>query len=149
MAALILFQIRLDGHPAGRPEVAVFVDIIIFSAGVRGNVVVAIASQTEHARILIEGIAAGGIGHQGEKVLFAQIVDPGVRRVGAGDDVFAGSVIKIAVLHGVSTSCVNRNGETVVFLPSIIPFHIMKIKTYSVQNAQYGRGECIRIPVET
>ena len=39
-------------------------------------------------------------GFQGEKLFTAQIIDPGKRRFGRGDDIFSGCIIKITELQG-------------------------------------------------
>ena len=101
VTALVLLQVGLDGHPAGRPQVAALVDVVILAAGVGGDVVVAIARQAQQAGVLVKGVAARGVGHQREEILFAEIVDPRVGGIGARDDVLAGSVIEVTVLHGV------------------------------------------------
>ena len=112
VAALIAVQLRLDGHPAGRPEAARVVDVEVLSAGVGGHVVVAIAGDAQHAGVLVEAVAAAGVAHQGEERLAAQVVDPGRGGVGAGDDVLPRQVIKMAVLHGFASSFF---GETKTF----------------------------------
>ena len=100
MTALIVIQICLDGHPAGRPDRAVVVQIEIASAGIGGNVIVAVTGQAEHTCVLIEAVTAGSVGEQGEKLLASQIVNPRVGRVRPGDDVLPALVVKKAELHG-------------------------------------------------
>ena len=103
VAALIAIQRGFHRHEARRPHDAAIVDIEILSARVGRHVVVAVAGQAQHARVLIEAVTAAGVAHQGKKRLAAQIVDPGRRRLRLGDDVFTGRVVKMAVLHEVSS----------------------------------------------
>ena len=58
VAALIAVQLRLSGLPAGIPYGLAVFDIIVTSAGIHGQFVVAVAGQTEKLGILVEGVAA-------------------------------------------------------------------------------------------
>ena len=104
VAALVGVQRGLDRHPArGEDRVAVL-DVEVLPAGVGGHVVVAVAGDAQHARILIEAVAAARIGHQRKERLAAQVVDPGRGRVRPGDHVLPGLVVKMAILHGAFAS---------------------------------------------
>ena len=98
-AALIAVQLGLGGLPAGIPDGAVVVDVEVVSASIGGHVVVAIAGEAQQAGVLAEGVAAGGVAHQGEEVFAAQIVDPGIGSVRSGDDILASCVIKETIFH--------------------------------------------------
>mgnify|MGYP006994483320 CR=1 FL=1 len=103
VAALVAIQRRFDRHEPRRPDHAAVVDVEILPARVGRHIVVAVAGQAQHARVLIEAVAAARVAHQGEERFAAQIVDPGRRRLRLGDDVFPRRVVKIAVLHEVSS----------------------------------------------
>ena len=98
-AALIAVQLGLGGLPAGIPHGAVVIDVEVVSASIGGHVVVAVTGEAQQAGILAEGIAAGGVAHQGEEIFAAQIVDPGAGGVRPGDDKLAASIIEITVAH--------------------------------------------------
>ncbi len=99
VAAGIFIQRGLDRLPAGVPDDAAVIDVKVFSARVGRHVVVAVAGQAQKPGVLIERVAARGIAEQGEKVLAAQVVDPGVRSIRPGDDKLTLCVVKISVLH--------------------------------------------------
>src|SRR5690606_604484 len=75
----------------------VVADVEAPPAGVDGDVVVAVARQAAQPGVAPEGVAAGGVRTQPEEVFLAQVVEPGPRRVGPGDDVFARRVVEVAV----------------------------------------------------
>ena len=111
VAALIAIQRRFDRHEPRRPDHAAVVDVEILPARVGRHIVVAVAGQAQHARVLVEAVAAARVAHQGEERFAAQIIDPGRRRLRLGDDVFPRRVVKIAVLHEVSSFLwMHRNG---------------------------------------
>ena len=100
VAAAVEIQGRLGGLPAGIPNTALLrADIHMEAVGIQGAAVVAVAGDPPQSGILIEAVASRRIGHQGEEVLAAQIVDPGQGRGGRGDHIFPLFVIKMAVLH--------------------------------------------------
>ena len=110
--AFVAVQRRLGGLPAGVPDDVPFLEVEIMPTRVRGNIVVAVAGHAQKPRVLVEGVAAGGVAHQGEEILAAQIVDPGIGRVRTGDDIFAVSVIEMAVVHQANLHSVFRgDGE--------------------------------------
>ena len=108
VTALIGVERGFDRHPArGEHRVAVL-DIEVLSAGVGGHVVVAVAGDAQHARILVEAVAAACVGHQGEKRLAAQVVDPRGGGVRAGDDIFPGRIVEMTIFHGAIASFIRR-----------------------------------------
>ena len=87
--------------PGGRPKPAVLVvaQINVASSGVERNVVVAIARQATEPCVFIEGVSSGGVGDNPEILLATQIVDPGKRRIGPGDNILTILVVKVPVDH--------------------------------------------------
>ena len=87
---------RQEGRAPGHVPVA---DVEAAAPLIVGHVVVAEAGDAPELGVPIEGVAAAGVGDQGEEALVAQVVDPGQGRIGTGDDIFPGLVVKIAVSH--------------------------------------------------
>ena len=83
----------------GAPNVSPLIDAEDSSPSVDGHIVVAVAQQAAHLGITVEGVAASGVGNEGEEVLGAQVVDPGVGGVWGGNNVLACCVVEVAVLH--------------------------------------------------
>ena len=107
-AAFIAVQRGLGGLPARIPDHVAFFEVEVVSARIGGDVVVAVAGHTQKPRVLVEGVAAGGVAHQGEEVLAAQIVDPWIGRVRSGNDIFAVRVVEMAVVHQANLHSVFR-----------------------------------------
>ena len=101
VTAAVAVQGGLGRQEGGAPGGVPVADVEEPPALVVGHVVVAEAGDAAKLGVPIEGVAAAGVGDQGEEPLVAQVVDPGQGRVGPGDDVFPGRVVKIAVSHGV------------------------------------------------
>lgn len=99
MPAFIKIQRGLGRLPAGIPDAVSFFEIEISAIGIRRDVVVAIAGQTEKLCIFIERVAAAGVGNKTEKIAAAKIVDPGKRRCRICDDIFPVDIIKVTVFH--------------------------------------------------
>ena len=110
--AFVTVQRGLGGLPARIPDHVALFEVEVVSARIGGDVVIAVTGHAQKPRVLVEGIAAGGVAHQGEEILAAQIVDPGIGRVRTGDDIFAVSVIEMAVVHQANLHSVFRgDGE--------------------------------------
>ena len=101
MPAFIKIQRGLGRLPAGIPDAVSFFEIEISAIGIRRDVVVAIAGQTEKLCIFIERVAAAGVGNKTEKIAAAKIVDPGKRRCRICDDIFPVDIIKVTVFQDV------------------------------------------------
>ena len=104
VAALVVVELALGRLPAGAPVRAVVVvaEVQVAPAEVERCVVVAVARQPPQPRVPVERVAAGGVRDDPEVVLAAEVVDPGQRRVGSGDDVFASVVVEVS--HSAPTS---------------------------------------------
>ena len=98
VAALVAVQRCLARFPAGRPHRVAVLDVEVASAVVHGHAVIAVARDAAELGILVEAVASGRIGYQGEEIFIAQVVDPGPGRLRVGDDVFAVRVVKVTVL---------------------------------------------------
>ena len=99
MTALVRIQLSLRRLPAGIPYGIPVLDVQVFAIDVCGHVIITITGQTQQLGILIEGISAAGVGYQTEKLVAAQVVDPGKRSLGSGDDIFLMHIIKMTILH--------------------------------------------------
>ena len=101
MAAAVIIELVLRRLPARAPVLARFVvaQVDVPAANVQWGVVVAVPGQAAQAGVAIEGVAASGVRDDPEVRLAAQIVDPGQRRVGPGDDVLAPLIVEMAVPH--------------------------------------------------
>ena len=99
VAALVVVKRRFDRHIARGKDGVPVLDVEVLAARVGGHVVVAVAGDAQHTRVLIEAVSAAGIAHQGKEGLAAQVVDPGRGRVRTDDDVLAGCVVKVTVSH--------------------------------------------------
>ena len=99
MAALIEVEFRLRRLPGRIPDGAAVLDVEVLAVAVIGDIVVAIAGDAQELRILIEGIAAAGVGDQREEVLVPKVVNPGKRRSGCRDDILPVCVIEVSKFH--------------------------------------------------
>ena len=99
MPALVLWQFLLDRKPTRRPVISIVMDIKISAATIKRNIIVSIAGNTPEASILVETISSGSVWNQGEKVFWTKIINPGIRRLGGGDDIFFVYIIKITEPH--------------------------------------------------
>jgi hypothetical protein len=99
VAAFIGVQLRFGRLPAGIPDGIPVFNIDVFAVAVIGLVIIAVSGDPEELGVLIEGIASAGIGDQTEEVSVSQVVDPGQRRPGRRNDIFASVVIKISEFH--------------------------------------------------
>ena len=103
IAEAVAAAIAVQGGPGrqegGAPDRVPVADIEAAPALVVGRIVVAETGDAPQLGVPIEGVAAAGVGDQGEEALVAQVVDPGQGRIGTGDDIFPGLVVKIAVSH--------------------------------------------------
>ena len=97
MTALIEVEWRLTGFPTRVPHGIAILDVEITPAVVHRHVVVAIAGDTAELSVLVEAVATGGIRDEGEKILIAQIVDPGPRSLRVCNDILAMLVVEMTV----------------------------------------------------
>jgi len=104
VAALVPVQGRFRGQEAGVPGfLAGLLHIVEPAAQVSGDGVVAVAQQPLQLGVPVEAVAAHGVGDHAEKILAAQIVDPGQGGTGGLNDVLLPLVIEVSVLHGDSS----------------------------------------------
>ena len=99
MAAGIGIQLRFGGLPARVPDGAAILDIDAMPILIQGGVIVTVAGEPAQPGIPVKAVAAAGIGHQTEKILTAQIVDPGQGRAGRIDHIFPACIFKMSVFH--------------------------------------------------
>ena len=99
VAALVAVQLGLRRRPARVPDGAVVVDVEISAAHIDGDIVVAVTGDPAQTGVLVEAVAAGGVGDQREELLCAQVVDPGVGGSGGSDDVFFVGIVKKSKFH--------------------------------------------------
>lgn len=96
---LVLLQGLLHRTPGSRPVVAGLVVAQVDVAARLVELVEGIADDTASGAGLHEAVAASVLGHDGTIFRIAQVVGPGHGGTGIGNDVLAGFVVKIAVLH--------------------------------------------------
>ena len=72
-------------------------DIEVSTTVVHRHTVIAVTGDATELGILIEVVAAARVGNQSEEVLVTQIVDPGERGGGFGDDKLASLVVVVTV----------------------------------------------------
>ena len=89
VATLELVELAFDRHVAGRPIVAPVVDVEVPAADVGGRVVVAVPKKAPEPRVSVEAIAARLVRDEAEEALGPEVVDPRIRGLGGGDDIFA------------------------------------------------------------
>ena len=99
VAALVEVERRARRLEAGVPDRVAVLHVEVAAVGVQRDVVVAVAREAAQAGVLVERVAAGRVRHEGEKVLVAKVVDPGVGRVRRLDDVLAGLVVEVSEFH--------------------------------------------------
>jgi hypothetical protein len=78
VSAFIALQRGLRRLPAGIPDRFTVADVVVASAGVDRNIVVAVAGQAAKLGILVEAVAAAGIRNQPEELLVPKVVGNGV-----------------------------------------------------------------------
>jgi hypothetical protein len=71
VAAFIAVQFGLGRFPAGIPYGVLVLDIEIFSVDIVWYIIVAVAGHAKQFGILIEGIAAAGVGDKSEELVAA------------------------------------------------------------------------------
>src|SRR5690606_17087538 len=113
--ALETIERTLDGHERRRPVVRAVDDVVVTPAAIHRHVVVAIAGDPPESRVSVEAVAAAEVRDEAEEALRPEIVDPRVRRLGSGDDVFAVLIVEMAETH---VSCSEMSGAL-----SFSPFH--------------------------
>ena len=99
VAAGVVIQRRLGGLPAGVPDSAAIVDIDAVAVHILRGVVVAVAGDAAEPGIPVKAVAARRVGDQAEKVLTAQVVDPGQRGLWGINDILPAFIIKVTKLH--------------------------------------------------
>src|SRR5574344_412397 len=99
MTALVAVKLRLHRFEARVPDCLAVFDIEVASVRVERNVVVAVAGNAAEAGIGIECVSACSVGNEGEELLIAKIVDPGIRGERVGNYILPVLVVEIAELH--------------------------------------------------
>ena len=99
VTALVTVKFCLGRLPAGIPDCVSILYIYVLSVAVVGNIIVTISCNAQKPCIFIKRIAAACVGDQRKEVLVAQIVDPGKRSLGSGDDILPVCVIEISEFH--------------------------------------------------
>ena len=99
VTAGVSVQIGLDRRPARRPYGLAVLDVEVTAAHVNRYVVVTVTGDSAETGILVEVIAAGSVGDQGEKLLCSEVIDPRIRGFRILNDVFFVCVVKIAKFH--------------------------------------------------
>ena len=99
VTAGVSIQISLYRRPARRPYGLAVLDVEVTAAHVNRYVVVTVTGDSAETGILVEVIAAGGVGDQGEKLLCSEVIDPRIRGFRILNDVFFVCVVKIAKFH--------------------------------------------------
>ena len=119
VVALIGIQRRAGRHCPRVPDGIAVLNVVIFSVGIYRNVVVAVAGNAQQLGILVEAVAAAGIGNQGKEILGAQVIDPGQRGIRCGDHIFFIRIIEMSEIHG-------KSSLKVLFL-FIRPYRILSV----------------------
>src|SRR5574344_671714 len=98
---LVLLEGLADGLPRGRPVVAagLVAQVELAARHVHRDGVVAVAQEAAGGRRAGEAVATGVVGDDGAIAAVAEIVGPRPGSVGAGDDIFAGCVVEVTVVH--------------------------------------------------
>ena len=104
VAAAVGVQFGLGGLPAGVPDRAAVIDVDAVAVHVQRRVVVTVAGDAAQPCVTVKAVSAAGVGHQTEKILTAQIVDPRQGRAGRIDHIFPVHVIKMSESHRSSSS---------------------------------------------
>ena len=108
VTALITVKLCLDRLPGRVPDdwiICLFVVFCFFpdveseAFLVQRIVVVAVARDAAQSGILVEGIAAGGVGDQGEEIPASQVVDPWKRGLWGFDYILSFSVVEVSESH--------------------------------------------------
>src|SRR5690554_6351035 len=97
--AFIMIVGCLNRFPTGRPYSTPVVDVIIASAIVHRNIVVAVTLQATILCILIKSIASCSVRNQRKEILTAQIVDPGPGGFGLFNHILPSFVVKMSKFH--------------------------------------------------
>ena len=99
MTALVRIQLGLRGLPARVPYGVPVLNVQIFTVDVGRYVIITITGQTQQLCIFIESISAAGVGYQTEKLIAAQVVDPGQGSGGGGNDLLPPGIIEMTEFH--------------------------------------------------
>jgi hypothetical protein len=99
VAAAVTVQRGLGGLPTRVPHGVAVLDVDAVTVHVQRRVIVAVAGQPPQPGIPVKAVTAAGVGHQTEKVLAAQIVDPGQGSAGRVDHIFPARIIKMSESH--------------------------------------------------
>jgi hypothetical protein len=97
MATLVEVEWRLAGLPPRVPDSVAVLDIEIPTSIVHRYIIVAITGDAAEFGILVERIAAGGVGDEREKVLVAQVVNPWPWGLRISDDILAMLVVEMTI----------------------------------------------------
>ena len=96
MTALVTIEGSLAWFPAGVPYRAAVVDVEIAATIVHRHAIVAVAGDAAELGILVEIVAACGVGDETEEIFVPEVVDPREWCCRVGDDVFAVGIIEVA-----------------------------------------------------
>ena len=99
VAAGIGIQFRLHGLPCDIPNLSFRFQIDVESILIQRTGIVAVAGNAAEACIFIEGISAGCIGQQHEKIFTAKIIDPRKGCARGFNNIFPLFIIKMAKFH--------------------------------------------------
>ena len=99
VAAFVAVKFGLGRLPAGIPDRVAILYVEIFAVAVGRHIVVTVTGQAQQLGILIEGIAAAGVGNKTEELVAAQVVDPGERSLRGSDYIFLICIIKKPKFH--------------------------------------------------
>src|SRR3954463_9740322 len=99
MSAFEEVELLLHRHEGRRPGVPRLVDVEVATARIRRHVVVAVARQASEPRVAIEAIDPALMGHEPKEVLVSEVVDPRIRSLRGGDDVFFVAIVEMTKTH--------------------------------------------------
>ena len=99
VAALVAVELGLYRGPAGVPDSVAVLDVEVSSAHVDGDVVIAITCDTAQTSVLIEAVAACGIGYQRKESLCSEVVYPRIGGTGRSNDILTFFVVKMTEFH--------------------------------------------------
>ena len=100
MTAAVTVQRPIHGMECGAPGLFIFLfDVEKPSAHICRDIIVAVAQDALKLRVTVEAVAASGIADEGEKLLAAQIVDPGHGSCRGFNYILFSFIVKKTILH--------------------------------------------------
>ena len=117
MPALVAVEFALGRLPRRRPVLAAGIvpQVDVAAAGVGGHVVVAVPGEPAQPGVTVIRVATRRVRDDAEVRVGAEVIDPGQRRVRAGDDVLAAVVVEVSVANwhfpNVQRRAAGRNGR--------------------------------------